>query len=122
MRGANDEQTSRARSLRRNSTDAEGKLWHHLRARQLGGWKFVRQQPVGRYFVDFVCRERHLIVEVDGGQHAENPYDEKRDAALNALGYRVIRVWNHEVLTNIDGVLEMPLMELGGGETPHPDR
>ena len=61
MRGANDEQTSRARSLRRNSTDAEGKLWHHLRARQLGGWKFVRQQPVGRYFVDFVCRERHLM-------------------------------------------------------------
>jgi hypothetical protein len=61
-------------------------------------------------------------VEVDGGQHAENPCDEKRDAALTAFGYRVIRVWNHEVLTNIDGVLEMLLIELGGGATPHPDR
>jgi very-short-patch-repair endonuclease len=72
MRPANEERTDRARSLRRNSTDAEGKLWFRLRARQLGGWKFVRQEPIGRCYADFVCRERSLIIEVDGGQHAES--------------------------------------------------
>jgi very-short-patch-repair endonuclease len=114
MRTAATKQTGRARSLRRNSTDAEGKLWFHLRNRQLGSWKFARQEPIGPYYADFVCRERGLIVEVDGGQHAESLYDEKRDAELAALGYRVVRVWNNEVLSNIEGVLEMLLGELGG--------
>ena len=122
MRPANEKRTGRARSLRRNSTDAEGKLWLRLRARQLGGWKFVRQEPIGRYYADFACRERRLAVEVDGGQHAESGYDEKRDAELAALGYRVLRVWNTDVLTNIEGVLEMILKELGGCSPPHPDR
>jgi very-short-patch-repair endonuclease len=122
MRPADEQRTDRARSLRRNSTDAEGKLWFHLRGRQLGGHKFVRQEPIGRYFVDFVCRERRVIIEVDGGQHSENLADEKRDAELTALGYRVLRFWNNEVLGNIDGVLETLLRELAGGATPHPDR
>jgi very-short-patch-repair endonuclease len=75
-----------------------------------------------RYFADFVCREKQIIVEVDGGQHSESLYDERRDADLAALGYRIIRVWNNDVLGNIEGVLEMLLIELGGGPTPHPDR
>jgi len=122
MRPADEKRTDRARSLRRVPTDAEAKLWPHLRGRQLGGWKFVRQEPVGRYFADFACRDRLIIVEVDGGQHSESLYDERREDDLVALGYRVIRVWNNDVLTNIEGVLEMLLIELGGGATPHPDR
>ncbi|MBV8649918.1 MAG: DUF559 domain-containing protein [Alphaproteobacteria bacterium] len=122
MRAADTKTTGRARALRRNSTDAEGKLWLHLRGRQLGGCKFVRQEPIGRYYADFVCRELRLIIEVDGGQHAENRYDDKRDTHLTALGYRVLRFWNTDVLTNVEGVLETILKELGGGAPPHPDR
>jgi very-short-patch-repair endonuclease len=87
-------------------------LRRQLRDRQLGGFKFVRQEPIGRYYVDFVCRERLLIVEVDGGQHADSPSDRERDARLGALGYRVIRVWNNDVLANIEGVLQMLKSEL----------
>jgi very-short-patch-repair endonuclease len=78
----------------------------------LGGFKFVRQEPVDRYYVDFVCRERRVIVELDGGQHAESPEDQQRDRALCALGYRVIRFWNNEVIENLDGVLQTLLSEL----------
>jgi very-short-patch-repair endonuclease len=122
MRPADPQRTGRARSLRRIITDAEAKLWLHLRGRQLAGYKFVRQEPIGRYYADFVCRERRLIIEVDGGQHAESLYDERRDADLAAFGYRVVRVWNNDVLGNLEGVLEMLLQELGGGAPPHPDR
>jgi very-short-patch-repair endonuclease len=87
-------------------------LWTHIRTRQLGGFKFVRQEPVDRYYVDFVCRERRLIVELDGGQHAENLEDKHRDHALSALGYRVIRIWNNDVIENLDGVLQRLLSEL----------
>ena len=80
--------------------------------RQLDGYKFVRQEPIGPYYADFACRERRLIVEVDGGQHLESIKDARRDGVLAALGYRVIRVWNNDVLNNIDGVLEMLLIEL----------
>jgi very-short-patch-repair endonuclease len=73
-------------------------LWTRLRGRQLGGFKFVRQQPIARYYVDFVCRERRLIIELDGGQHAENAQDRERDRTLCALGYRVIRIWNNDVI------------------------
>ena len=76
------------------------------------------QEPIGRFFVDFLCRERQLIVEVDGGQHADSPADRERDAELKALGYRVIRIWNNEVLENIEGVLQTLLAELR--EAPHP--
>ncbi len=88
-------------------------MWTRLRGRQLVGFKFVRQEPIYRYYVDFVCRERRLIIELDGGQHSENPKDQHRDSALCALGYRVIRIWNNEVIENLDGVLQMVLCELG---------
>ena len=81
-------------------------------ARQLGGFKFVRQEPVDRYYVDFVCRERRLIIELDGGQHADSPEDRHRDRALRALGYRVIRIWNIDVIENLDVILQGLLSEL----------
>ncbi|HEV2337123.1 MAG TPA: DUF559 domain-containing protein [Stellaceae bacterium] len=87
-------------------------LWRQLRDRQLGGFKFVRQEPVGPYYPDFVCRERHLIVEVDGGQHAESAADRERGAFLTGLGYQVIRIWSNQVFENIEGVLQMLQSEL----------
>jgi very-short-patch-repair endonuclease len=93
-------------------------LWRHLRDRQVAGCKFARQEPVGPYFADFVCRERRLVVEVDGGQHAGSAADAKRDAAMRDLGYRTIRVWNNDVFGNIEGVLQMLKCELE--EAPHP--
>jgi very-short-patch-repair endonuclease len=102
----------RARSLRRALTPAELRLWTHIRGRQLGGFKFARQEPIDRYYVDFVCRERRLIIELDGGQHAESPKDRQRDRALCALGYRVTRIWNNDVIENLDGVLQRLLSEL----------
>jgi very-short-patch-repair endonuclease len=98
---------SRARALRHNGTDAERKLWSILRGRQLNGHKFVRQLAIGPFVADFVCREAALIVEADGGQHAENPRDERRTAYLNAEGYSVLRLWNIDILTNSDGVREV---------------
>lgn len=106
MRGASPKKTDLARRLRRSSTDAEQTLWQHLRSRSLGGHKFVRQEPIGPYVVDFVCRERRLIVEVDGGQHASDPRDVIREAYLMSLNYRVLRFWNNDVLQNTPGVLE----------------
>ena len=95
---------SRARALRRNSTDAEQRLWQMLRGRQLEGHKFVRQLTVGPYIADFACREAALIIEADGGQHAENAKDEQRTAYLNAEGYGVLRFWNDEILQNRENV------------------
>ena len=95
-----------AKSLRQSATDAELKLWRHLRNRTLEGFKFKRQEPIGRFIVDFVCHEQKLIVELDGGQHAESRDDEKRTAFLNQRGYIVIRFWNHDVLQNIEGILD----------------
>jgi very-short-patch-repair endonuclease len=118
MRGADLKSTRRARSLRRRSTRAEWVLWLALRDRRLAGLKFARQQPLGPYYADFVCREQQLIIEVDGGQHADSASDRRRDAYLNSLGYRVVRVWNNEVLGNLDGVLQMLASELK--IAPHP--
>ncbi len=118
MRGPSAISTERARALRQQSTRAELVLWRHLRDRQLAGCKFVRQEPIGPYFADFLCRERHLVVEVDGGQHADSGADAKRDAMMHELGYRTIRVWNNDVLGNIEGVLEMLKAELENA--PHP--
>jgi very-short-patch-repair endonuclease len=98
--------------LRRALTSAEFVLWTRIRARQLGGFKFVQQEPIDRCYVDFVCRERRLIVEVDGGQHSESAEDKQRDSKLCALGYRVIRIWNNDVIENLDGVLQTLLCEL----------
>jgi very-short-patch-repair endonuclease len=112
VRGKDQKRAERARSLRRVLTPAELTMWARLRDRRLGGFKFARQEPIDRYYVDFVCRERRLVIELDGGQHAESPEDRYRDRALCALGYRVIRVWNNEVIENLDGVLERLLSEL----------
>jgi len=99
-------QIQRARELRRNMTDAERALWRELRGGALGG-RFRRQVPVGQYIVDFVCLEKHLIVEIDGGQHAERQSDQERDRWLESQGFRVLRFWNNEVLGNVRGVLEV---------------
>ena len=94
-----------ARKLRRRSTDAEQHLWRHLRSRQLEGAKFVRQFPIGAHIADFACREAHLVVELDGGQHSPEA-DAPRTACVESYGYRVLRFWNNDVLENIEGVLE----------------
>ncbi|KTD37389.1 multidrug efflux protein [Legionella moravica] len=100
----------RARNLRKNQTDAAIRMWYYLRNRRLGGYKFVREQVFGHYIADFVCREKKLIIEVDGGQHmAAEAYDQQRTKDLEALGYRVMRVWNNEVFNNIEGVMELVL-------------
>ena len=112
----------RARQLRHASTDAEKLLWSRLRNRQVFGHKFRRQFPVAIYFADFVCIEARLIVEIDGGQHAlegEVSRDEQRSAVLTAHGFTVLRFWNHEVLTQVDAVLQAILNFLEG-KNPHP--
>jgi very-short-patch-repair endonuclease len=98
--------STRARELRRRSTDAERKLWQHLRDRQVGGAKFRRQVPIGPYIVDFVAIEHQLVIEVDGGQHAMADADLVRSRWLASQGYRVIRFWNNEVLANPEGVID----------------
>ena len=96
-----------AKSLRSNQTDAEQRLWYHLRAHRFMGLKFRRQKPMGRYIVDFVCIERRLIIEIDGGQHAEQVvYDRQRDEWLGSQGYAVLRFWNNDVMQRLDSVLE----------------
>ena len=99
--------TKTAKKLRRNSSDAERMLWRHLRAKQLQGLKFRRQEQIGTYIVDFICYEKGTIVEADGGQHAlRQEEDEERTQWLNAQGFTVLRFWNNEVLRNIEGVLQ----------------
>ena len=111
----------KSKKLRHNMTDAESLLWDCLRAKRLDGFKFRRQQPIGKYIVDFVCMSYKLVVELDGGQHNEIPnkvYDEKRTQYLNKLGYKVLRIWNDEIFSNLNGVLEYILSSLpprGGG-------
>nr|WP_295370213.1 DUF559 domain-containing protein [uncultured Sphingosinicella sp.] len=98
--------TRRARELRNHATDAEKLLWRHLSRRQLAGWKFSRQLPVGPFFCDFVCREAKLVIELDGGQHAlQVRQDASRTQLIESEGFRVLRFWNHDVLGNPDGVL-----------------
>lgn len=96
-----------AKTLRKNSTDAERLLWLHLKAKRLDGLKFRRQEQLGHFIADFVCYEKRLVVEADGGQHMQNQdKDRERTAWLNSQGFAVVRFWNNEILTNIDGVLE----------------
>jgi len=98
---------ARARQLRRNTTEAEKRLWSKLRLGQLQGHKFRRQAPIGRYIADFVSYAPRLVLETDGGQHAERvTIDSKRTAWLASQGFTVIRFWNNEVLQNTDGVVE----------------
>ncbi len=98
---------SRARRLRKQSTDAEKVLWRHLRGHQILGLQFRRQEPIGRYIADFVCYQRRLVIELDGGQHQEQAvYDAERTRWLKSRGFKVIRFWNDDVLKEADGVLE----------------
>jgi very-short-patch-repair endonuclease len=107
-----------ARRLRQEMSDAEIKLWLAVRDRRLLGHKFRRQATIGPYVVDFLCVERKLIVELDGGQHSEAS-DAARTRVLEARGYRVTRFWNHDVLTNLDGVLAALAAALDG-PSPNP--
>lgn len=114
--------TARARLLRANETEAEYRLWGELRGRHLNGHKFVRQVPLGSYVVDFLCREKKLIVEVDGSQHADRMSDERRTKWLNEQGYAILRFWNQEVLAERRAVLETILAVVEGRIlSPSPD-
>jgi len=111
--------TAHAKRLRTDSTDAERLLWSRLRAHRLFGLKFKRQQPIGRYIVDLVCFDAKLVIELDGGQHADAvDTDATRDAWLNSQGFRVLRFWNNDVLSNLDGVLAA----IAGHLPPSPTR
>jgi very-short-patch-repair endonuclease len=103
--------------LRHEPTEAEKELWRLLRSRQIGGAKFRRQQPIGPYIADFVCHEARLIVEADGGQHANSAADQRRTEFLNSAGYRVLRFWNHDIIGNSEGVVQVIAEAL---DTPHP--
>ena len=108
----------RAKQLRHDQTDTERKLWSRLRARQLAGVKFRRQHSIGRYIVDFCCAECGLIVEVDGGHHASQvEADQRRTTFLERRGYRILRFWDHEVLIDLEAVLEQIVAVVGN---PHP--
>jgi len=109
---------SRARALRSQMTDAEQKLWRALRDRRLRGIKIRRQVPIGPYIADFICYEKRLVIEVDGGQHADSPRDLRRDQWLATNGFRILRFWNNEVLSNLDGVLTVVVEALR--EAAHP--
>jgi very-short-patch-repair endonuclease len=105
--------TEKARALRRKATGAEQRLWRHLRDRRLCGYKFRRQQSIGRYIVDFICKEQGLVVELDGRQHAEQEdYDKAWTARLEACGFQVIRFANYDALKNTDEVLSRILRTL----------
>jgi len=99
-------------------TDAERRLWYHLRAHRFDGQKFKRQVPIGPYGVDFACLGRKLIIEVDGGQHSESAADIRRDHYLTSQGFRVLRFWNNDVLRNTSGVLETILATLEVAPSP----
>ncbi len=114
--------TPRARALRNNPTEAEKHLWEALSARRTAGVRFNRQVQIGPYFCDFVARSIKLVVEVDGGQHADDPADEARTRFLEARGYRVIRFWNYDVLGNLDGVVAEIERVLGDRPSPNPSR
>ncbi len=115
MRGLRIYETDRSRELRRAETPAEKQLWSKLRGRRLGGFKFIRQAPIGPFFADFLCRERGLVVEIDGATHSteeELQKDARRRAFIEVLGYRILWFQNAEVFENIDGVCETIFLAL----------
>jgi len=124
VRKPRDARVPRARRLRRNVTDAEQKLWRHLKRVSLPQSHFRRQATVGPYFADFACHEARLVIEVDGGQHNDEAYsaaDAARTVYLSSQGYRVLRFWNNDVLENIDGVLSAIYEALKATAPPTPD-
>jgi very-short-patch-repair endonuclease len=117
MRGIRIVETRRARDLRESQARAEGLLWRALRGRALGGFKFVRQEPIGPYFADFVARSEKLVVEIDGATHStdeELQRDRRRTEDLRSHGFEVIRFTNDDVYRNMDGVLAMILARFEG--------
>lgn len=114
--------TKRAKVLRKNLTDAEQYLWYILQRKNFKGLKFRRQQPIGKYIVDFVCFSKKLIIELDGGQHAEEQreYDKKRDSWLKGQGFIVLRFWNTDVLENREGVITEILKHCAHARIPPP--
>ena len=113
--------TTKARQLRRQSTDAERKLWSIVRNRRLAGYKFRRQVPIESYIVDFVCFDKKLVIEIDGGQHqTQTEYDDYRTQRLQSAGFRVIRFWNNQVLGEADGVAQVIETALGVPVSPSP--
>jgi len=111
--------TEAAKELRRSSTDAERLLWKRLKAKQLNGLKFRRQEQIGRFIVDFVCHEKSIIIEADGSQHAlEKGKDQERTQWLNSQGFIVLRFWNNEILMNIEGVMEAIRMQCDSPLSP----
>ena len=102
-------QKENARYLRKNMTPQERKVWDVIRNRQFYGYRFLRQYVIGVYIVDFICREKKLIIEIDGGQHNEPKnleYDKQRSLYLESKGYRIIRFWNNEIDNNLTGVYQ----------------
>ncbi|MCG5243057.1 endonuclease domain-containing protein [Azospirillum doebereinerae] len=120
MPRASKETQSHARVMRHIPTDAERKLWSLVRRRQLNGWYFRRQHPIPPYIADFACLEARLIVEADGGQHADSAYDTARDGWLNTQGWRILRFWNNDVLRHPEGVARMIWEALGPLPAPPP--
>jgi very-short-patch-repair endonuclease len=110
-----------AKQLRSHQTDAEARLWFHLRGHRFMGLKFKRQKPMGRYILDFICHAPKLVIEVDGGQHAEQAAaDRERDAWLEVQGFRVLRFWNNQVLAETDAVLEAIRLAVLAAEAEDP--
>jgi len=114
MRGANLNKTGRARQLRKVENEAEELMWHELRARRLNGHKFIRQHPIGPFFADFACRQKNLVVEIDGSQHAGSLHDIFRDQTMNRNGWSVLRLWHADVLKERQNALEVIVAALDG--------
>ena len=98
--------TGLTQKLRKEPTESEREFWRHIRAKQLNGLRFRRQQRIGNYIVDFYCAEKKLAIELDGGQHAQSVKDKERDAFIESKGISIVRIWNNEIAINIEGVLE----------------
>ncbi len=100
-------------------TDAERRLWSLLRGRRLSGYKFRRQRPVGPFILDFACVEHRLVIEADGGQHADNRADQRRTEWLERQGWRVLRFWNNDILSNPNGAADVILRALKTAASDH---
>jgi very-short-patch-repair endonuclease len=116
-----DRRVPRARALRRDATEAEKKLWQHLRQPPFKEHRFRRQATIGPYFADFASHQLRIVIEVDGGQHSDSTSDEARTRYLEANGYRVLRFWNNEVLENTSGVLLAIDAAIDADRPPTPD-
>jgi very-short-patch-repair endonuclease len=113
----------KAKVLRKRSTEAEKRLWGKLRAKQLGKLKFRRQQPIGKYIVDFISFEKSIVIELDGGQHAiEKERDIQRDEWLKREGFKILRFWDNDVLENLEGVMEVIQKNCMSPSPPLPSR